>query len=98
GAEHDWGDRPDQHRFRDARSSVASDVARHLAAAGGVTDERRLLEAEMLDPRREIVSVGVHLIAVPRLARAAVPTAIVRDVSIALGCEEDHLVLPRVGI
>ena len=47
---------------------MAGDVARDLAAAGRVTDMDRPLEIEHCRQLREIVGVGVHVVAVPRLA------------------------------
>src|SRR5262245_49101561 len=45
---------------------------------------------------REVVGIRVHLVAAPRLARPAVPAAIMRDAPIAPGGQEEHLVLPGV--
>src|SRR3546814_5524431 len=58
--------RSDQHRLGDALGAVAADVAGHLAAAGRMADEDRVFEVQMLDQRRQVVGVGIHLVAVPR--------------------------------
>ena len=59
--------------------AVPADVPRHLASAGGVPDVNRVFQIERLDERGQIVGVGVHVVAGPRLARPAVAPAIVRD-------------------
>ena len=95
--QHQRRHRADQHRLGDALRAVAADVARDFAAAGRVADVDRVLQIERLDQRREIVGVGVHLVAVPRLARSAVAAAVVRDAAVAVRGEEHHLVFPGVG-
>src|SRR3546814_8555176 len=89
--------RSDQHRLGDALGAVAADVAGHLAAAGRMADEDRVFEVQMLDQRRQVVGVGIHLVAVPGLAGAAVAAAIMANGAIALGGEEHHLRLPGIG-
>ena len=54
-------------------------------------------QIERLDQRREVVGVGVHVVAVPGLARAAVAAAVVGDAAVAAGGQEQHLVFPGVG-
>src|SRR3546814_13805588 len=44
-----------------------------------------------------VVGVGIHLVAVPGLAGAAVAAAIMANGAIALGGEEHHLRLPGIG-
>ena len=39
----------------------------------------RVAQVERLDERRQIVGVGVHVVAVPRLARPAVAAPVVGD-------------------
>src|SRR5882672_10256665 len=73
---------------------MARDVAGDFTATGGMADVNRVFEVERVDQRREVVGVGVHVIAVPWLARAAV--AVVRDAAIAVRSQEEHLVLERV--
>ena len=87
----------DQHCLRHALGAVAADIAGDLAAAGRVADVDGVLEVELLDQFREIVGVGVHVVAVPRLARAAMAAAIMGDAAIAARREEEHLVLEGVG-
>ena len=50
----------------------------------------------MADKLGEIVSIGIHLVALGRLAGPAMAAAVVGDASVALGCQEDHLGLPTV--
>ena len=50
-----------------------------------------ILQIELSVERREIVGVGVHVIAVPGLAGMAMPTAVMRDHPKALLAEEQHL-------
>ena len=63
--------------------AVTADVARHLAASGGEPDEGDITEVERLDDGGEIIGVGVHLVAVPRLCRAAVAAAVMGDAAVA---------------
>jgi hypothetical protein len=63
-----------------------------------VADHRDVLQIERLDQGREIVGVPVHVVAVRRLARAAVTAAIVRDAAEAVLHEEEHLRVPHVGV
>ena len=87
----------DEHGLGHAGGAVAADVARDLAAAGRVADVHGVAEIERRDERREVVGVGVHLVAVPRLARAAVTAPVVRDAAVAVAREEHHLRVPGVG-
>src|SRR3546814_16495087 len=77
--------------------AVAADVAGHLAAAGRMADEDRVFEVQMLDQRRQVVGVGIHLVAVPGLAGAAVAAAIMAKGALALGGEEQPRRLPGIG-
>jgi hypothetical protein len=75
---------------------MAGNVAGDLPAAGGVPDVHGLLQVQGLDERGEVVGVGVHVVAVPGLARAAVAAAVVRDHPEAVLAQEEHLGVPRV--
>jgi hypothetical protein len=75
---------------------MTADVARDLAAAGRVADVDRVLQVERLDKRRQIVGVVVEVIAVPRLVRAAVAAAVMRDTAVAALGQIKHLVLEGV--
>jgi hypothetical protein len=76
---------------------VSADVPGHFAAAGGMADVDRLLQIERFDERREIVGVGVHVVAIRGLARPAVTAAIVGDASVPARRQKQHLIFPRVG-
>ena len=77
---------------------MATDVPRDFAAPRRVTDVNRVLQVERLDQRREVVRVRVHIVSVPRLARAPVPAAIVGDATVPARSEEHHLVFERIRI
>ena len=76
---------------------MAADVAGDLAAAGGVTDEDRVVQVECLDELGEVIGVGVQVVAVPRLAGAPAATAVMRDGPVAVRGHQEQLVIPRVG-
>ena len=86
----------DQHRLGDALRAVAADIAGDFAAAGGVADMDRVLQIERSTERGEIVGVGVHVVAVPGLARAAVAAAVMRDAAVAARGQKEHLVFEGV--
>src|SRR5438094_213082 len=44
----------------------------------------------------EVVGVGVQIVAVPGLARAAVAAAVMGDAAVAAGSQKEHLVFPGV--
>src|SRR5260370_39189099 len=46
----------------------------------------------------EIVGVGVHVIALPRLAGAAMTSTIMSDTAVALARQEEHLVFKSVAV
>ena len=54
-------------------------MARHLAAAGRVTDMHGIMQIEVFGQRREVVGVVVHVMTVAGLARAAVAAAVEPD-------------------
>jgi hypothetical protein len=56
----------------------------------------RVRQVERLDERREVVGVGVHVVAVPGLARSPVAAAVMGDAAVSVGAYEEHLVLPGV--
>ncbi len=76
---------------------MAGDITRHLAAAGRMPDVDRILEIELGDELGKIVGVGVHVVAGPGLARAAVATTVVCDAAVSLAGEEEHLIFERIG-
>ena len=54
-----------------------------------------VLQVEMLEQRRQIVGVGIHVVTVPRLAGAAMAPAVMRDDAISVMAEEEHLGVPE---
>src|SRR3989440_9424943 len=96
--QHQWRHRAYQHGLGQARGAVAADVAGHLTAAGGMADQHRLVQIERVEERRQIVSVGVHVVTVPGLAGSPMAATVMGDRAIAMGGHEDQLVVPIVGI
>ncbi len=68
---------------------MASDVAGHLPAAGGMADQDRVFQIERFDEFREIVGVGIHVVAVPGLAGSPVAATVMGDGTIAIGGHEE---------
>ena len=93
--QHQRRHRADQHGLGHAFRAVATDIAGDFAAAGGVADVDRVLQVERFDQRREVVGVGVHVVAVPGLARSAVAAAVVGDAAVAARRPETASGLPR---
>src|ERR1700756_1766699 len=75
---------------------MPSQIVRHLAADGGVTDMDGILEAEMRGERLKIVSIMIHVVTVARLRGPAVATAVMRYDAIAVTQEEHHLRVPVI--
>src|SRR5205807_3103755 len=84
----------DKDRCRHPLRAMASDVARDFASAGGVPDERDVIEVEHFDDRRQIVSVSVHIVSGPSLGRAAMAATIVRDHAESVLGKKKHLAVP----
>src|SRR3546814_15470053 len=90
GLQHERRHGADQHRLGDALGAVAADVAGHLAAAGRMADEARVFDVQMPDQPRQVVGVGIHLLAVPGLAGTAVAAATMANGPLALGGAKHH--------
>ena len=75
---------------------MAADVAGDFAAAGRVADMDRVLQVERFDELRQVVGVGVHVVAVPGLARSAMAAAVMGDAAVAAGGQKEHLVFPGI--
>ena len=56
----------------------------------------RVLQVERFDERREVVGVGVHVVAVPGLARSAMAAAVMGDAAVSAGGQKEHLVFQGV--
>jgi hypothetical protein len=70
---------------------MPADVTRNLSAASRVAHMDRILEVKLFRQHRKIVGVRIHVVAVPRLRRTAVASAVVRDDTVAPLSEEKHL-------
>jgi hypothetical protein len=79
----------DQHKFGDATAAVSHDVAYGFATAGGMSDMDRIAEVKVVDDRRSIVRVVIHVVASADLARASVTAA--------LASVEDDGLIPRMS-
>src|SRR5689334_15841804 len=62
-----------------------------------MADKGGVLEIECLHESREIVRVGVHVIAGCRLRRSPMTAAIMRNTAVSMLDEEKHLRIPCVG-
>ena len=60
-------------------------------------DVHRLAEVQVLREFCDIARVGVHVVAGRRLRGASVPAAVVRDHTIAVSQEEQHLRIPVIS-
>ena len=63
-----------------------------------MADQHGILEIEVLEEFVQIVGPGVHVVALPGLAGAAVAATVVGDDAVAVVGEEEHLVLPVVAV
>ncbi len=55
-----------------------------------------VLEIERFDEHREVVGVGVYVVAAPGLARSAMAAAVMGDAAVSAGGQKHHLVFPGV--
>ena len=76
--------------------AVATDIAGDFATARGMADMDRVRQVERFDKRRQVVGIGIHVVAVPGLARSAMAAAVVGDAAVAAGSQKQHLVFPGV--
>src|SRR5579862_5000763 len=72
------------------------DIPRNFAAARGVAHMDRVLQIKLVSKGCEIVSIRVHVVAVPGLGGAAVPAPVMRNNAIATLAEKQHLSIPVV--
>src|SRR5260370_9800059 len=76
---------------------MATDITSDLAAASRMADMHGVLQVQCFGESGEIIGIGIEIIAVPWLARAAVAAPVMRDAAIAARGQEKHLVLECVG-
>src|SRR5215470_12958687 len=62
-----------------------------------MTDENAVPEVELGDELIQVVGIRIHVVAAPRLARAAVATAVMGNAAIAARGEIEHLVFESVS-
>jgi hypothetical protein len=68
-----------------------------LSAACGVTRVYRVLQVEVLDHRRQVVGVMIHVMSVARVGGPTVTATVMRDHSVAMAEEEQHPCIPVIG-
>src|ERR1700688_1574096 len=76
---------------------MPANIAGNFSAAGGVAHVNCVFQVKLFGECGEIVSVGVHLVAIPSLGGAAVAAAVMRDDSMTVLAEKQHLPVPVVG-
>jgi len=59
-----------------------------FTAAGGEAEQYGILQVERVHERREVVGIGVHVVAVPGLAGAAMAATVMGDATIAARGQE----------
>src|SRR5262249_61674809 len=64
-----------------------------LAAPGRMPDVDGVSQIELLDQLGEIIGISIEVVAVPGLAGAAMPAAVMRDAAEATRGQEEHLIL-----
>jgi len=96
--EHQGRYRTHQHDLGNTFGAMAPNVTGDFSAARGMADQDSAVQVEGFDEIRKIIGIGVHVVAVRRLARAPMATAIVGDTAIAVGRQEDHLTFPGIGV
>src|SRR6185369_17786453 len=57
----------------------------------------RVLQIQMLHQGRQIIGIGIQIVAVPRLTRSPVAAPVMRDTTIPARRQEEHLILESVG-
>src|SRR5512137_2234155 len=62
-----------------------------------MADQSGALEVKRFDEIRQIVGIGVHLVAIPGLARPAMAATIMGDAAAVVGRQEHHLAFPSIG-
>jgi hypothetical protein len=81
-----------------APGAVAAEVPYDLTATGGVPDQGDVAQVELVDDRREVVGVVVHVMPGIGLGRPAVPAPVVGDPAEAVVRDELQKDVPVVGI
>ena len=63
---------------------MSADVTGYLSAADGISDQDGVFQVEGLYEGREVVGIGVHIVAARGLARAPMASAVVVDRAVAV--------------
>src|SRR5207302_8396229 len=95
--QHQRRHRTDQRSLRHLAFAVPSQIMRHLAAAGGMTNVHGVLQIKMRRQSRQVVGIVVHVMAVARLGGPDVASSVMGDDAIAVFEEEQHLRVPVIG-
>lgn len=86
-----------RHRSHVIADRDVIDVASDFATACGVPDMHSTMQVEMIGQRGDVRGIDLHLVAGVGLARMSVPVAVMRDDTVALPEEEQHLPIPIIG-
>src|SRR5690349_5007651 len=78
-------------------SAVSADIVGDHAASRRMADEGRIAKVQFLKEFVEIIGIGIHVVALPRLVGTAVTSAVHGDAAIPIRCQEEHLILKRIG-
>ena len=76
---------------------MRAQIARYLAAAGGMADVDGVFQVEMRRKSGQVVGVMVHIVALGGLSGAAMAPAVMGDHAIAMMQEEQQLRVPIIG-
>src|ERR1700739_662942 len=76
---------------------MPADVPRDFASAHRMAYMNHIVQIERFHDGREIVSEGVHIVAIPRLPRPTMTAAAMCDPSVSLIGQEHHRVFKRIG-
>src|SRR5438552_14942457 len=76
---------------------MPSQIMRHLATSGGMTNVHGVVQIKMRGQSRKVVGIVIHVMAVARLGRSTVASSVMGDDAIALFEEEQHLRVPIIG-
>src|SRR5579863_3234067 len=76
---------------------MSANVSNNFAAPSRVTYMHGFLKVEMVTKLCEVVSVMIHVVAVPGLARPPMAPPVMGNAAEPLFRQEDHLIFPRIG-
>src|SRR5512133_189698 len=79
-------------------SAVTTNIAGDFSTTSGMTNKDTILNVKFLYKNRKIVSVGVHVVAIPALIRSSMTATIMRNATKTIRTQEYHLVLPGIRV